>query len=604
MVFVLVLGTEVVRLVQLQGLSSSKYRSLAQNQRLRSEKLSTPRGDILDRDGRPLAVSVARKTVIADPTMIDDPQAVANLLAGALKIDSRDLLPKLVGDRRFSYVARQIEDDAAARVSELKLKGITMVSEAKRYYPGGTFAANLLGFVGTDNEGLAGVEQQSQQTLAGVPGAFLVEQDPEGRPIPQAEYSYEPPVPGRDVFLTIDSEIQYQAERILADAVAQYKAKGGAILVMDAKSGEILAAANNPTFDPNEYWKSDPQARKNRIATDAYEPGSTNKVITAAGALEENVVNLDEKIGIPNRYKVADGEFKDAEDHPAVAWNLRNIIVHSSNIGAIKVAQRLGSQREDKYLRAFGYGKPTGSGFPGESPGLILPVDKWSGTSIATIPIGQGIAVTGIQLAQVYSTVANDGLWVTPKLVAGPKSETGALDADPATVGRRVISPQTAQTLREMLGGVVAEGTGREAAVPGHQVGGKTGTARKPSENGGYTDAYVGSFVGFAPVESPRVVAAVILDEPTPYFGGLSAAPTFSKLMTFVLHHLNVPPSGNQADLAQGPVSAIPIEDGPPGTTKGGTSPAAPPKSTAQPKAQTTPRTAATAARVPSGGTR
>lgn len=582
MVFVIGLGLEVVRLVQLQGLSGGHYRELAQNQRLRSEKLSTPRGDVLDRDGRPLAISVQRKTIVADPSLITDPETTANLLSGALRVDPREVLPKVSGKGRFSYVVRRIDDEQAAKVAALDLKGIMLVDEAKRHYPGGQFASNLLGFVGTDNEGLAGIEQQAQQTLAGTPGAFVVEQDPAGRPIPQAEQRYEPPIPGRDVYLTIDSEIQYRAEKILAEAVDQYKAKGGAIIVIDVKTGEILAAANNPTFDPNRYWDADPEARKNRIATDAFEPGSTNKVITAAAALEERAVSLDEKIGIPNRYKVADSEFKDAEDHPAVSWNLRNIIVHSSNIGTIRIAQRLGPETVDKYMRAFGFGQTTESGFPGESPGLLLPVEKWWGTSIATVPIGQGIAVTGLQMTQVFSTIANDGVYVTPRLVAGSEGPDGRREADAAPIGRRVTSAETASTIRQMLAGVVAEGTGRNAQVAGHQVAGKTGTARKPSETGGYTDAYVASFIGFAPVESPRIAAAVILDEPTPYFGGHSAAPTWSRLVSFVLPHLGVPPSGEQNVFAEGPVRAVVAEDTTGGSPKAKAAPK--PSAAAKPK--------------------
>lgn len=561
LVFVIGLGLEAVRLVQLQGISGGHYKQLAQNQRLKSQKLSTPRGDLLDRDGRPLAISVQRKTVVADPAMISDPEKTANLLSGALRTDPRDIYPKLVGDGRFSYVARRLDDELAAKVAALGLKGITLVDEPKRHYPGGTFAANLLGFVGTDNEGLAGIEQQAQQILAGTPGAFVVEQDPAGRPIPQAEQRYEPPIPGRDVFLTIDSEIQYRAEKVLADAVVQYKAKGGAIIVIDVKTGEILAAANNPTFDPNQYWIADAEARKNRIATDAFEPGSTNKVITAAAAIEERAIDLNERIGIPNRYRVADAEFKDAEDHPAVAWNLRDIIVHSSNIGTIKIAQRLGPETVDRYMRAFGFGQKTESGFPGESAGLLLPVDKWWGTSIATVPIGQGIAVTGLQMTQVFATIANDGVYVAPRLVAGYRGPDGEKVEEGAPLGRRVTSAETAATLRQMLAGVVAEGTGRNAQVAGHQVAGKTGTARKPSESGGYADSYVASFIGFAPVEKPRVAVAVILDEPTPYFGGQSAAPAWSRLVSFVLPHLQVPPSGEQKVFGERQPRAVVAED-------------------------------------------
>ncbi len=546
---------EAARLVQLQVLETSRYKDLATAQRFRVAELSTPRGDILDRNGKPLAVSVAARTVVANPSAIADKERTALELSRLLELPYEEVLSRISGDSKFAYVARKVDDSKAELVEAAQIPGVVLVEETRRRYPGGSLAASVLGFVGTDNQGLEGLELGAEDLLAGRPGTFAVEQDPQGRPIPQAEYHFEPPVPGADLVLTIDSDIQYKAETLLAQAVDRYGAKGGSVLVMEVGTGEILAMANSPTFDPNEFWKSETAARKNRLTADVFEPGSTNKVITAAAAIEEGVVSRDERIGVPNRYRIADAEFKDAEDHPPVSWTLRDIVVHSSNIGTIKVAQRLGPEKLDAYLRAFGYGSPTGVPIPGEARGILLPVDKWWATSIGTVPIGQGIAVTGLQLAQVYATIANDGVRVQPRLVRGRVLVRHAMTVEelaPTAQPVRVVSPDTARELREILAGVVAEGTGKKAAVPGHQVAGKTGTARKPSEAGGYLDKYVASFIGFAPVKQPRFVVAVILDEPTPYYGGLSAAPVFSDMMGFVLRQRNVSPSGDQREFARG----------------------------------------------------
>lgn len=554
-VILLIASAEVARLIQLQGIEGGRFRGLATAQRLRVAELSTPRGDIVDRNGNPLAVSVPVKTVVADPSAIADKAAIALGLSRALEVPYQEVLDRISGDSKFAYVARKIDESKAEKVMALGLDGITLVEESRRRYPAGTLAAPVLGFVGTDNQGLEGLEMGAQELLAGRPGSFVVEQDPEGRPIPQAEYHFEAPVPGSDVMITIDGELQYRAEVLLQAAVERYKAKGGSILVMEVGTGDILAMAGLPTFDPNEFWKTEAEARRNRLTAEVFEPGSTNKVITAAAAIEEGVVGLDEKIGVPNRYRIADADFKDAEDRPPVSWTIRDIVVRSSNIGTIKVAQMLGPERLDEYLRAFGYGRPAGVPLPGEAEGILLPVDKWWATSIGTVPIGQGIAVTGLQLAQVYATIANEGIRVAPRLVKGRVVDTKTMEVEelaPTTSPVRVVSPQTARQLREILGGAVAEGTGKRAAVAGHQVAGKTGTARKPAETGGYLDQYVASFVGFAPVARPRFVVAVILDEPVPYYGGLSSAPVFSEIMGFVLKHYNVPPSGDQKAFAKG----------------------------------------------------
>jgi cell division protein FtsI (penicillin-binding protein 3) len=444
---------------------------------------------------------------------------------------------------RFVYLARRVDLDVARRIDRLGLPGIGLLDESKRHYPAGGLGSQVVGFVGVDDVGLAGLELEYDELLAGRPGEMVVEQDPAGRPIPQGERKMEPPSAGADLVLTIDRDLQYQAQRALAASVQANQAKGGSVVIMDPATGEILAMATYPWFDANRFSEAAPEVIRNRAVTDVYEPGSVNKVITAAGALEEGIIGLREVLRVPDHHLLGDKVFHDAHPHPVERMTLADVIAQSSNIGTIMVADRLGKERLDAYLRRFGFGEETKLRFPGEADGILLDADDWWVTSMGTIPIGQGIAVTPLQMLSVYATVANEGVRVEPTLVRGHVEPGGRFVRSREPVRRRVVSVQTARILTRMLAHAVREGTGQAAEIPGYWVAGKTGTARKPLEDAlGYSDRYVASFLGFAPARHPRVVVAAILDEPVTVYGGIAAAPLFREVTRFALAHLQVAP--------------------------------------------------------------
>ena len=541
-VLVLALAAVAVRLVMLQGLRAERYRTLASNQRVTEAVLPALRGSIYDRNMSPLALSVERSTVVADPRQIRDPLLAAQRLAPVLREEPGVILPRLEGDRAFSYVARVVDDAVAEQVKALAIPGIRLVPETQRSYPAGATAGAVLGITGIDGQGLEGLEYRYDDVLRGKPGRVVEERDPDGRPIPQAPSVYERSVPGRSVQLTLDEALQFQVESILDAGVKRYNAAGGTAVVMDPATGEVLALANSPGFHPGEFAKVPTAHRRNRAVTDVFEPGSTNKVITVAAALEEKVITPTQRLEVPDEMEVADEVFADASSHPPQQWTVEDILVQSSNIGTIKVAQAVGGRRLDRYFGQFGYGHTTGIDFPGEAEGIVVPYDQWSGTSIGTIPLGQGIAASALQMTLVYATLANDGVRPVPSLVKGVASPDGRLERPPSSdVWRRTSSSATGGEIRRMLARVVSDGTGKRAAVEGYTVAGKTGTARIPGPNG-YTNAYVASFVGFAPAESPRLVVSVFLDQPTPIFGGDTAAPVFSEIAWEALRHLKIPP--------------------------------------------------------------
>jgi cell division protein FtsI (penicillin-binding protein 3) len=537
-----------VKVVYVQVLGAAALRDQAMRERSTEATLPALRGSIYDRNLAPLALSVQRHTVVADPILISEPLIVAEKLSPILGVDPGVLLPRLEGDSGFSYVVRGVDDALAQQVRSLSLPGIDVIPETQRSYPAGELAAAALGFTGTDGSGLEGLEYQYNDMLEGRPGRVAEERDPAGQPIAQAPSVLIPSIPGSSLVLTLDEELQYQVEQILDAGVQQYHSKGGWAVVMDPRSGEILALANSPGFSPSDFAKVAAADRHNRAVTDVFEPGSTNKVITIAAALEDKVVGLSQRFDVPDHLRVEDAEFGDAEKHDPVSMNMEDILVESSNVGTIKIAKLVGGQRLDRYFTSFGYGRATGLGFPGEADGLVLPYSQWSGTSIATIPLGQGIAVSALQLTLVYATIANGGVRPVPSLVKAVRSPDGSVapmkSSGPDEGPRRVISSNTAYSLRHMLGEVVARGTGTRAAVDGYSVAGKTGTARIPSPSG-YTNDHVVSFVGFAPAEDPQLVISVSLDRPTDtsLFGGDTAAPLFSEIATFALRHLRIPPT-------------------------------------------------------------
>lgn len=567
MFFILIIafGLMVGRLFVLQIVEAPEYAKIAADQRQRDIPFPARRGTVFDRTGEPLAISVDLKLVFADPEHVEDPLKAARALSPVLGKSVEELLPSLQGTpawSRFEVLAHQVEPSLARKIRKLGVPGIYMEDEPKRYYPEGKLASHVLGFVNLDGSVRSGIESQYQGILEGTAGHMTLEQDPTGRPLPQAEFSYEPPKPGRSLFLTIDKEIQYYTELTLADAVKRYKAEAGTAIVMQPETGEILAIANVPDFDPNNYSKASQESQRNRALTDVYEPGSAFKIVTAAAALEEGIVTPKSTYTVPDAFQYLDRVFNDSHTHPTEQMTVSEILEQSSNVGTIKIGLEVGAEKLDSWIRRFGFGKETGLDFPGEVPGIVLPRKLWSGTTIATLPIGQGIAVTPVQMAAAYSAIANDGVWTEPKLLHSTMDGSGEITASPAPRTRRIISEATAEQMKQMLMKVVAKGTGIEAQIPGFQVAGKTGTAQKALPTGGYGNSYIGSFAGFAPVNDPKVVVLVTLDEPSPIWGGSTAAPTFQAITEFALRQLGVAPQGNaekaakviEAEQAKGPV--------------------------------------------------
>jgi cell division protein FtsI (penicillin-binding protein 3) len=533
--FVLVFG----RAVWLQVIRAPALERLAAQQH--HETVTTPagRGTIFDRMGVQLAIGEQATTVYADPRQVLNPQRVAVETGKALNIDPNKIYPLLLDKKRsFVYIERKADPERAAALQRRGLAGLAFYPEERRSYPQHTVAAQVLGYAGVDNKGLAGLELGLEHDLAGRPGTETVVRDPFGRTIDVV--SSTPEVPGRDVFLTLDHTLQAKVESVLRATVAEWHAADGTAIVLDPKTGGILAMATAPGFDANDFGHVPSLLQRNRAVTDTYEPGSTFKVVTYAAALTDKVVTPNTKFTLPPKIKVADRVIPDAEPRPTETMSVAGMLARSSNVGTIMLAELLGRERLGRWISRFGFGEPTGIDFPGESPGIVLPVDRWSGSTIGNVPIGQGIAVTPIQMAAAYGALANRGVWIQPHLVDHVRGERPA-----KLERRRIVSPAVAQQLSGMLQGVVsAEGTGSEAAVPGYLVAGKTGTAAKPDPSGGYSDTnYVASFVGIVPASAPRLVILVSVDEPRgQIFGGLVAAPAFRDIARFALQYLDVPP--------------------------------------------------------------
>jgi cell division protein FtsI (penicillin-binding protein 3) len=568
---VLALGFSAVvaRLTQVQALSASAYAEKGTDQRVRRIALAAERGAMFDRRGVDLALSVSQLTVWANPRVVPNAEVkeYAAKLAPVLGVDEKLLVERLSKDKAaFVYLARKVDEATAEAVRKLELPGIDFLPESKRFYPSGPLAGPVVGSVGVDNLGLSGLEVAYEKILAGRPGEIVVEQDPQGREIPQGRESFRPSLRGHDLVLTLDQSLQYEVEQALVAEVAASTAKGGIAIVSDTRTGGILAMAN-VAGDGGGAARPASNAEKNKAVTDVYEPGSTNKVITMAGAIEEGLVTPDSRFTVPDKYQVGNHLFSDHEAHPPTNWSVTDILTHSSNVGTIMVAQKLGKDRLDHYLRGFGFGKRTGLRFPGEPNGLLLPPDKWWVTSMGTVPIGNGLAVSALQMLEVYMAIANGGVWRPPLLVAATLDETGARHDIAPGEPRRVVSPRTAALLNQMLRNVVREGTGMNAAIPGYTVAGKTGTARKPLEGArGYSGNYVASFVGFVPAEDPRLAAVVILDEPHPIYGAQVAAPVFSRIMQYALRLERIPPPPP----APSPLSAESTGGAPPAATASG----------------------------------
>ncbi|MGQ9537714.1 MAG: peptidoglycan D,D-transpeptidase FtsI family protein [Actinomycetota bacterium] len=536
-------GLLAYRLVYLQVFKAERYAALAREQRQRLADLKPRRGNIFDRDGEVLAISQEAYSIYAIPYLVEDVGTAAAELSLVLGRPRQEIEKKLRSGSGFVYLEREVDPDLAERVKALGIQGIGLEKESRRFYPRKELACQLLGYVGMDNVGLAGLELQYEDLLAGEAGEAELEVDPRGEPIPGVTRVTRKPVDGCDIRLSIDSEIQFKLQEQLKVSVEESSAKSGTGVVMDCRTGEILAMATYPDFDLNAYPETDCALTRNRAVTDAFEPGSVLKVITAMAALEEQVVSPGSVIHIPPTIQVGKYEFKDDHPMPRDDLTFTEVIAHSSNLGTIKTAMILGREKMLEYLVRCGLGVRTGIDFPGEVPGRVPRAEEWTATTLPTLAIGQGISVTPIQLAVMMAAVANGGMLVRPHFLLDVVHPDGTREENEVDEGRRVISENTAANLRHILEEVVRLGTGTRASMTLYNCGGKTGTAMKPDPRGGYRKAYLASFAGYAPAEDPRLVVVITLDEPAQVYGGLAAAPCFSRVMEFSLQHLEITPS-------------------------------------------------------------
>lgn len=544
-----------LRLGHLQVVAPEAYAERGMSQRLHVAEIPAERGSIFDRNGNELALSVNQHAVWADPLVVADPAAAARALAPLLGVDEDDLKDGLTGDARFVYLARQVDDATADEVAGLEIEGVELLDEPQRFRPAGELAVSLLGEVDIDNRGLSGLERQFEERLAGAPGELLVERGPDGATIVGGDHRVRPATRGDDLVLTIDRSLQYQVERSLAEQVVATDANGGMAVVMNPGNGEILAMASIGAAGES---ASPRPTSDNAPLTSVFEPGSVSKVMTLSALLEEGMVVPDDVMSVPDSLEVGPKRFTDSSPHETQPMSVAEVLSQSSNVGTIMLAQELGAERLDDYLRTFGLGQPTGLDFPGESAGLVPELEDWASTSLGSIAIGQGVAVTAVQMLSAINAVANDGLQVEPRLVSGVIDAAGQEHPIQEPSSRPVISSGTAEEMTAMLVKAVTDGTGINASVDGYEVAGKTGTAQKPStEIRGYEPgAYMGVFAGFVPAEDPQLSAIVVLDEPHPYYGGVVAAPVFAEIAEYALRLFRVPPP-----VGSGPVE---VETGPP----------------------------------------
>jgi cell division protein FtsI (penicillin-binding protein 3) len=540
------------RLVQLQGFQSHTYATKAEEQRQHTVDQPATRGEIVDRSGNVLAVDVDANDVYANPHKVTDVVGEATKLAAVLHKPVAELVADLLPNANFRYLAYDVDTTVGDRVTKLNLPGIGTLPNRKRLYPAGNVAANVLGVVGRDGGGLAGLESAYNTQLAGKNGTLVVEEDPQGRVIPSGTHREKAAVPGQGLQLTIDRDIQYAAEQDLGAAVKASGAIKGVAIVMDPHTGAIYAMASAPGFNPNDPSKITPDDLQNPDVAWTFEPGSVNKLITVTAAIDRHIVTPLTSIQVPGSptpgISIPDYTIKDAEAHPPENLTVAGVLAQSSNLGALLISRKLPSTATlESELRAFGLGSLTGINLPGESQGLLAPSSKWSIDQAATIPYGQGMSVNALQVADAYATIANGGVRVTPKIIAGTINGKGKVEPTPAGPTHRVVSPQTAKTMQQLLEQVTTSrlGTGAAASVPGYRVAGKTGTAARIDPATGRYAGYVASFVGFAPADKPSLVVLVTLDNPTSsIFGGSVAAPVFSQIMSFALTSLRIPPTG------------------------------------------------------------
>jgi cell division protein FtsI (penicillin-binding protein 3) len=577
------LGAVLVRLFFVQGIDAARYQKEADAYYLRTVSYPAERGAILDRNGNELALSISMTTVVADPYYVTNPRSEAAILSPLLDRPERVLQNELSEPSAFVYLAHTVPDAVASKVKTLikegLLPGVSTVPEPKRFYPAGQLAAPLLGFVGADGQGLAGLEYKYNRLLEGKPGQLVMDADPAGYQVPGGIRDYEPPVRGDDLVLSIDEPLQYETEEALARAIVAAQAQSGMALVMSSRTGELLAVAQltmpsraNPAtlrerpalpllfVPPSSGAKAPPlkelaaeqpvEATSATAFTTVYEPGSVEKLVTISGALASGAVKASSTFSIPDAYDVAGTYITDAWQHPTLHWSVPNILAHSSDIGTVEIAQRMGLATLLSYVHAFGIGKASYVDFPGESAGLVPGPSQWSGTTIATVPIGQGLAVTAIQMLDAYNTIANGGLYVPPRLVEGYIGSRGQERLFPTPKPHRVVSARVAAEVTDMLEDVVRVGTGQAADLSPYTVAGKTGTGLVPLPNGSgyYSNYFDSSFAGFVPAEDPAITAMVVV-QGTHEYGAEASAPVFAMIARDALEELGVPPHRPEAQV-------------------------------------------------------
>ncbi|HWM63720.1 MAG TPA: penicillin-binding protein 2 [Solirubrobacterales bacterium] len=535
--FLLCFLVVTVRAVWLQGVQGARLASEAAYQQTEQIEVPGLRGSLLDRYGNPLAVSEDAATIYATPYQVKKPAQAAEQLARILDLDEADVLHSLTEDSGFSYVAQKVDLPTAARVSRLELPGIGQLPDSRRTYPQGELAAQTLGAVGAENEGLTGLEGGEESILGGTDGERRIVKDALGETIRMETVT--DASDGEDIRLTLDPAIQKSAEQALAEVGETYAPKGATAIVMDPRDSDVLAMANWPPFDPTDLADADEEDLLNRATGFNYEPGSTFKAFTVAAALEEKLVTPGSTFTLAPTIQVADRTIEESHARGWATMSVAEILAHSSNVGAVTIGLQLGSERFSRWIHRFGFGRPTGVRFPAEEVGIVPELEDYSGSTMGNLPLGQGLSVTPMQMMSGYAAIANGGVLRSPQLVEEVDGER-----IPTPRGHRVIQPGVAAEVRTMLEGVLAPGgTASEVSVPGYTLAGKTGTA-EVAENGTYSETkYVASFIGFAPAQDPQLLVAVIVDQPQgDIYGGSVAAPAFGEIAEFALPYLGVPP--------------------------------------------------------------
>ena len=548
-----------LRLVQVQALQAGNYRELAVNEMEKVRTLQAPRGDITDINGVPFARSVAATSIVVDQTQITDPAKVAAFVAPILNMKVQDVQAAVTGTRKWNMVARNAKPATWLKLSDAldqynsrfkamssdRIIGFFPERSYVREYPSGNLIASLIGFVNHDGVGATGLESSMNSKIKGIDGKYSYANGYKAE-IPGSQSEIIPAQTGTSIRLTVDRDIQWIASKAIAEAVKSSRALSGTVIVMDPKTGHILAHATAPTFDPNDTTKVSLVAMRNPSVLDVYEPGSTGKVMTVAAAMEEKKITPETVLTIPDKLKRSVKVFRDHEPHPTQRLTTAGILAVSSNTGSIKIGEMISNDKLYDYLTKFGIGSKTGSGLPGESRGILPKVADWSGTTAPTVAFGQGYSVTAMQATSVFATIANDGVRVSPTVIAGTSDSSGNYTPSATRESIRVISPETAAQMRLMMESVVSvNGTAPSAAIPGYRVAGKTGTAQRIDDTCGCYRGYTASFIGFAPADKPAYVISVTIQDPKGmHWGGYLGGPVFKKVMSFVLQSKGIAPTG------------------------------------------------------------